>query len=136
MLSFVFIVVCRIHQTQKQKESTSSYYTCNSSVGNRTSSRCDCSQLNANLSLRNLNKERNCDNCKVPLVSAKEPRISKNFYLDLFLLIQLFPFLFSFREEQGEYCSTWFVKVSVDENALWTTFERERRLRYIINPFE
>lgn len=45
-----------------QKESASSYYTCHSSVGNRTSS-CDCSrQMNSSLTYRDMVRNRNC-NC-------------------------------------------------------------------------
>lgn len=69
MKYIIFFLRKIILTNPKQKESPSLYYTCNSSIGNRTSIRCDCSQSNANLSLRNVNKERNCDNCKVTLVS-------------------------------------------------------------------
>ncbi|XP_055323463.1 serine/threonine-protein kinase greatwall isoform X2 [Sitodiplosis mosellana] len=53
-----------IQPSNESKDSASSYYTCNSSIGSRTVSRCDCSQLSANVSFRNMMKERKCDTCK------------------------------------------------------------------------
>ncbi|XP_031626005.1 serine/threonine-protein kinase greatwall [Contarinia nasturtii] len=51
-------------QPNESKGSASSYYTCNSSIGNRTSMKCDCSHLSANVSFKNMIKERKCENCK------------------------------------------------------------------------
>lgn len=56
-----------------QKDSTSSYYTCNSSVGNRTSS-CECSRHMSNISFKNLMGNKKCCLCKVKEFGALNKR--------------------------------------------------------------